>query len=277
MITCNLMGGLGNQLFQIFATISCAIDNKASFVFIDTDLLKIGTTVRPTYWNSFLKNLKRFTRKVFPRLTYIKEKTEFKYNDFEINKYQGQDICLYGYFQSYKYFIKNYEFICSIINVKREKELLVSKTEFSIDFLSKATSIHFRLGDYKNLQHVYPLLTVEYYTNALSLLKTKGIYLEEVLYFCEEPDLLDVIEIINELKTMFPEINFLRASNKLDDWEQMLLMSCCRNNIIANSTFSWWGAFFNTTYNKNICYPAKWIHTHHDVSELFLPEWNRIE
>lgn len=276
MITCNLMGGLGNQLFQIFATISCAIDNKSSFVFIDTDLLKIGTTVRPTYWNSFLKNLKRFTRKVFPRLTYIKEKTEFKYNDFEINKYPGQDICLYGYFQSYKYFIKNYDFICSIINVKREKELLVSKSGFSIDFLSKATSIHFRLGDYKNLQHVYPLLSVEYYTKSLSLLKTKVNSLEEVLYFCEDTDLSVVTEIINELKPMFPEIIFFRASNELDDWEQMLLMSCCRNNIIANSTFSWWGAFFNTNYNKNICYPSKWIHTH-GVSELFLPEWNRID
>jgi hypothetical protein len=276
MFTCNLMGGLGNQLFQIFATISCAIDNKASFVFIDTDLLKIGTTVRPTYWNSFLKNLKRFTRKVFPRLIYIKEKTEFKYSDFEINKYPGKDICLYGYFQSYKYFIKNYDFIYSIINVKREKEILISKSGYSIDFFSKATSIHFRLGDYKNLQHVYPLLTADYYIKALLLLKTKVNSLEDVLYFCEEPDVSDVNKIIDEIKTMFPEIKFTRASNELDDWEQMLLMSCCKNNIIANSTFSWWGAFFNTNDNKNICYPAKWIHTH-DPSELFLPEWNRIE
>ena len=54
MITCNLMGGLGNQLFQIFTTISYSINMKIQFAFIDVDKLGGGQTiVRPTYWDNF--------------------------------------------------------------------------------------------------------------------------------------------------------------------------------------------------------------------------------
>ena len=64
MITCNLMGGLGNQLFQIFTTISYAINIKTRFAFIDVEKLGGGQTiVRPTYWDNFLIRLKPFTSK----------------------------------------------------------------------------------------------------------------------------------------------------------------------------------------------------------------------
>ncbi len=136
--------------------------------------------------------------------------------------------------------------------------------------------MHFRLGDYKRLQHIYPLMTVEYYKNALmnQMNQTKNI-----LYFCEENDVGEVNEIIDILKSEFSELNFIQALNANDiafrDWEQMILMSCCRNNIIANSTFSWWGAFLNTNVNKRVYYPEKWIHTF-ETTDLFMPDWIKI-
>ena len=123
MITCYLMGGLGNQLFQIFATISCAIDNRTNFLFLDTDVLTVGT-VRPTYWNTFLHKLKRFTNKnqFINNAIILKEKTEFCYTKLDLQIFSGKDVCLYGYFQNYKYFSNNFDFICKIIGINEIKQ-----------------------------------------------------------------------------------------------------------------------------------------------------------
>ena len=88
MITCNLMGGLGNQLFQIFTTISCAISIRQKFAFIDIDKLGGGQTIiRPTYWDNFLSKLKIFTTKMFPKMLVVKE-TGFRYNPLNLLQYQ---------------------------------------------------------------------------------------------------------------------------------------------------------------------------------------------
>jgi len=56
-------------------------------------------------------------------------------------------------------------------------------------------------------------------------------------------------------------------------------MSCCQHNIIANSSFSWWAAYFNTNPNKIICYPEKWFGpqlSQHNTKDLFPPSWHKI-
>ena len=58
----------------------------------------------------------------------------------------------------------------------------------------------------------------------------------------------------------------------------MLLMSSCQDNIIANSTFSWWGAYFNTNNEKIVCYPYKWFgpSANHNICDLFPDSWQKI-
>ena len=81
MITCNLMGGLGNQIFQIFTTISYAIKTKNQFKFISLEKLGSGTTtVRNTYWNSFFSKLKPFLINDFSNFNIMIKEKDFTFN-----------------------------------------------------------------------------------------------------------------------------------------------------------------------------------------------------
>ena len=279
MITCNLMGGLGNQLFQIFTTISHAMNLKVRFDFID--IYKLGgvqTIVRPTYWDNFLIKLKPFTSKVFPQMILEKE-SGFNYSDLNLYKHKNENICLYGYFQSHKYFLENFYTICKMIGLEDIKKSVINKSGFTQDVLNDTISLHFRLGDYKKIQQYHPIMTYEYYKKSLDYFKIREQLKSNILFFCEEEDIEDVNETIAKLKTEFPSVNFIRASNDLSDWEQMILMSCCRDNIIANSSFSWWGAHFNMNPYKIVCYPAIWFGdaAGHDTRDLCPMEWNKIQ
>ena len=68
------------------------------------------------------------------------------------------------------------------------------------------------------------------------------------------------------------------ANPSLEDWEQLLLMSLCQYNIIANSTFSWWAAYLNDNPDKIVCYPEEWFKTTtgHDTSDLFPEDWAKV-
>ena len=99
-----------------------------------------------------------------------------------------------------------------------------------------------------------------------------------MLYFCEDADLPQVIDIIKQLKEVYPLVEFIRAPSDLEDWQQLLMMSCCQHNIIANSTFSWWGAYFNSNPEKIVCSPAEWFGPKIDIKmeDLLPEEWTTI-
>jgi hypothetical protein len=110
------------------------------------------------------------------------------------------------------------------------------------------------------------------------MIKNKTIQSYNILYFCENDDIDDVMLTVNKLENEFPEYTFIRADNTLEDWEQMLFMSCCHHNIIANSSFSWWGAYFNTQTDKIVCYPSVWFGeiANNNTKDLCPTDWNKI-
>lgn len=280
MITCNLMGGLGNQLFQIYTTISYAKKHKHKYGFQYNDSVGIGKTItRNTYWSNFFLGLRSEVYEAMPGSQYYFLK-EYGYNYFSIPKppFYNSNICLYGYFQSYKYFEEHCDLINNILNIEKYKTIISRLFNFNLDDQTNTISIHFRFSDYKLLDEVYTLLTYEYYEKSLlfinNIIKTKL----NVLYFCEEQDVDYVKHIIDKLKNKFSEIEFRRCPNEFEDWKQLLLMSCCKYNIIANSTFSWWAAYLNNHKDKIICYPYLWFgkKSIDNTDDLFPDSWNKI-
>ena len=279
MLTCNLMGGLGNQLFQIFTTIAYSMKNGVSFRFLDNKTLGGGNcTLRHTYWDTFLYRMKPYLTQVFPPLVQINE-NGFKYNDLDMSVLgNNQNVRLFGYFQSYKYFEQYSKTIIMLLGLEESKYRLFQKYK-----CDNSIGIHFRLGDYKKVQWVHPIATCDYYKCSLSyILEAQNQPTPTpnmVMYFCEDEDIDDVKQTIGALQLDFPQLAFERADNTLADWEQMLLMSCCRHNIIANSSYSWWAAYLNTNPDKIVCYPSAWFGPSigHDTSDLCPREWKQIQ
>ena len=140
--------------------------------------------------------------------------------------------------------------------------------------------MHFRLDDYKPIPHVHPVMPYEYYRNAMVHMigSMNGERPLKILCFYQECDFADVNIIITKLQTEFDFVTFEHIDHTIEDWKQLLLMSCCKHNIIANSTFSWWGAYFGQDADKIVCYPARWFgpSMNHNMTDLFPSTWTRI-
>lgn len=282
MISCDLRGGLGNQLFQIFITISTALKYKTSFSFLHThELGGGGRTKRFTYWTTFLKSLSVFTKSELPFMHYhLNEEKDFHYQVFDLNEKEKEtekeNYYFIGYFQSYKYFEENYHSICKLLRLEKIRDEIMEKYKNTYyKKIEKTTSMHFRIGDYKKASYYHPIMPYEYYEKSLKTVLSRDFSSKKVLYFCEEEDYNDVILIIKRLENVYPEVVFVCVDFKIPDWEQMVVMSLCDHNIIANSTFSWWGAYFNTHSEKIVCFPDFWL-IGHDAKDLCPPSWERI-
>jgi hypothetical protein len=277
------MGGLGNQIFQIFATISYAIKSKNRFQFLNLTTLGGGsTTVRYTFWETFFSNLKPFLIKELPQPIHVIREKGFPYNELSVREMVNRNVMIYGYFQSYKYFHENYSIIYRLLNIDKMKTDLLNNINLSspeyLD-LENTVSMHFRIGDYKKIQEFHPLATYDFYERSLLYMKiTKPNVNFRILYFCEDCDIDDVLIIINKLITNYPMYTFTRGTNTLEDWQQMLLMSCCHHNIIANSSFSWWSAYLNSNSDKIVCYPSVWFGqvANNDTRDLCPINWIKI-
>ena len=280
MITCNLMGGLGNQIFQIFATISYAIKSKNRFQFLNLTTLGGGaTTVRYTFWETFFSNMKPFLIQNLPQPIHVIRENGFPYNELPVREMVNRNVMIYGYFQSYKYFQENYSMIYRILNIDKMKNDIINNLNLTSEYLENTVSMHFRIGDYKKIQDFHPLATYNYYERSLLYMQiTKPNTNFTILYFCEDCDIDDVLIIINKLTTNYPMYNFKRGLNTLEDWQQMLLMSCCHHNIIANSSFSWWSAYLNSNKDKIVCYPSVWFGkvAKNDTRDLCPTDWVRV-
>ena len=255
MITIEVMGGLGNQLFQIFTLISTSFDAEIPFYFENKPKPVIGDRIL-FYWDSFLTTLREYKQSEQAELLYREH--GFEYTPIpSMNFPKDRNIKLFGYFQSYLYFHKNKEMLFRLINLNQQKQIILHKHKEH--YFDECVSLHFRIGDYVNIQEHHPLLKIEYYKKAINeLLHTTNKNNWKILCFYEKNDENIVQGHINELRKSFPLLEFESVNHTLQDWEQMLSMSLCQHNIIANSSFSWWGAYMNNN-NNIVYYPNVWF------------------
>ena len=273
-----LIGGLGNQLFQIFATIAYALQNGHSFAFQKNEYL--GRQDRPTYWRNFLAKLQPYLVEHLPNITYF-ENGQHEYNALPIVPSSDNGmICIEGYFQSELYFKPHFSTICDMIDLGHFQSDLLANKDYGC--YSQMISMHFRLGDYKKLPSYHPILPYEYYKKSLDHILSIDTTITNLLYFCEVEDNDTVLDTIMKLQVEFPGITFNKAVDSASDWQQVLMMSICRHHIIANSSFSWWGAYFHRYINKNgephlVCHPKYWFGSSHiNMKDVHPKEWTEI-
>lgn len=266
-----IQGGLGNQLFQIFALMNYCIENKCDYIFPEN--MQQWDKNRHPYWDSILYGLKQYIQ---PN-NFIASFNEYNEPHFHYSNIPLFTISttMNGYFQSELYFKTHFEKICDILSIREKQSNIKDKYIHS----ENSVSLHFRMGDYGSPEH-HPIMPDSYYVNSLHYLIKKTNREEwNVYYACETEDDTVILTRINNIKQHFKHITFIKIPNELEDWEQMLLMSCCHHNIIANSSFSWWSAYLNENSNKIICYPSIWFgpaKNNHDLKDLHPYEWIKI-
>jgi hypothetical protein len=278
MIYIEIMGGLGNQLFQIFCGIAYSFESRVSFK-INISKFDLVSPVdniskRPTYWTNFLSNLSAFTYQQHLAIPTYNEPS-FIYNKIP---YITQDFKLRGYYQSFKYFDTQYANICKMINLDNQKVLVKEKYNHYFNN-KKIICIHFRIGDLKNNKGHGPVIDDKYSISALNYMKKNlpDFSNYEILYFGEQEDNTIIVSFIEKINIAFKN-KYTIIDYAIPDYEQLLLMSLCSHNIIANSTFSWWGAYFNTNNIKIVCYPSLWFGKNctNDTKDLFPESWIKI-
>lgn len=307
MITATIMGGLGNQLFQVFTVIAGALRNKDTFFFMKHDEL-YGHTGHPryTHWSTMLRGLRKYltpsnpvTEKMFQSLPRWDE-IGFEYHAIpgETTKFT-KPLRLHGYFQSEKYFADKYKEICDMIELPRQQTWIKSiyaNESWSGEYAGSPTktrnlvSMHFRIGDCVQNLHIHPLMPVDYYCHGLTHIANSGVRDISILVFYEPCDKEIVTNHIREIRRRIAvatnddplyhcrDIQFHFVRDTIADWQQMLLMSVCDHNIIANSTFSWWGAYFNANPAKIVCRPSLWFGpgVSHNTRDLCPESWVTI-
>lgn len=264
-VTCKLYGGLGNQLFQIFATIAYSLQHNIDFLFEYNE--NLGK--RNTYWNTLLTSISDHVIITVPPTTLVNQGT----HGFVKLAAPKENIMLNGYFQSFKFFDDQLKTILKMIDVEKFQKKYIKQ--------KNSISLHFRRGDYKDLQDCHPIMKIDYYVNALNYILLLDETLDDktiVYYFCEEEDLesveKDVVILKNEFRDKFVFVRHLEDT----DWEEMISMSCCKHNIIANSSFSWWGAYLNRDPEKIVCYPSIWFGPliQENTDTMFPEKWIKI-
>jgi hypothetical protein len=255
LISCNLMGGLGNQMFQISHALAQGFKNKRETVFIPKSWTPLQGRDTSNYKDNIFKKLKFVESIEF--FTKVQEKSwEFS----EVNPVEGNTI-FDGYFQSSKNFLGYDKDIVEIFTPGDEVVLEIGKKYPQI-FKDKTVSIHVRFGDYKKNPHIHPIVSKEYLDKALSI---AGEY-DHLFLFGDDKKWIQ--ENYNG-----ENITLVQEEDYLDLW----IMSICKINIISNSTFSWWSAFLNKNPNKKVFAPSIWFGPSGPNSkDLYEPYWDLI-
>jgi hypothetical protein len=262
MIYCNLKGGLGNILFQIATGISFANDKKTTFSipnyewhlhYLNVEKERNPILNHANEYSFYFRNLKR--EKNPEHLKTLHYPFTF-FEDSELT-----DNCIIdGYFQSEKYFKHHRKEILKQFGLPFKLKV---KTLFKYPFFTKSrlTSIHVRRGEYL-MSPIHYNQNMKYYDDSIHQLDSitdKFVVFSDDIVWCKE-------NFIGE--------KFIFIENE-KDYIEIYLMSICTNNIICNSSFSWWGAWLNDHANKKVIAPENWFKTDELSAVDLIPEsWN---
>jgi hypothetical protein len=262
MIVVKLQGGLCNQVFQW--AYGYALSKKlGKELFLDCSFYNQNCS-NCTPRNFELHNFPNLDLQIFENeaIPLFFEKPVFKitdnhlYQDIDIETLSG-NLLLDGYFQSEEYF-KSYRG-----NILKLLDLRTVLPNIDYDF-SDSCSLHVRRTDYLNLPKYHLNLNLKYYEEALEKLQPSG-----KLYVFSD----DISWCKNVFK--FPRMHFIENDSAIED---LYLMSLCSNNIIANSSFSWWGAWLNKNQNKIVVSPSTWFGPDGPPYINLIPEsWTQID
>lgn len=270
-------GGLGNQMFQ-YALAKCLIV-KGRFVTGDFSayyhigrrdfaLMDVFSAVSIKECNTKLK----WNYKMDPSFYIVEESIHsVDKKEANINILQKNKGYFEGYWQSYQYVNLVEEDLRKEFKFAYKNGDKLHKISNKI-LMENAVSIHIRRGDYleKKAQQVFgDICTNDYYEKAIKYIKKNVsnpvfyFFSNDIKWVRENYEGLDAIYISKDMFDIY------------EDWYDMFLMSCCKHNIIANSTFSWWGAWLNTNKNKIVIAPSKWINNC-EIIDIYPKEWIKI-
>lgn len=159
---------------------------------------------------------------------------------------------LSGFFQSPLYFEKHKDFIRKVFT-----------TNYKLHSQPNATSLHIRRGDYLKFSDYHTNLDINYYRQAMTLCPSEKYYIfSDDTAWC---------------KTQFIGNQFVFMENNHETFD-IDMMSKCANNILANSSFSWWGAWLNDNPNKKVIAPKNWFgpKLQHNIKDLLPETWIKI-
>jgi hypothetical protein len=252
-------GRLGNQMFQ-YATLK-VISLETGFSCYLPNNTKIKTDGAFDFTNNKWIQYKLDLLDGFEITTPILDiKTDSLYQEkeftFESEIFNISDnTAIEGYFQSYKYFDKYREHILNEFTFKKE---ILYKCFNIISKYQNTVSIHVRRGDY--VKHPgFWTVTPEYIQEALNKFNDN------------EYTFLVFSDDIEWCKQIFPEgVVFIKYNSQFED---LCLMSLCQHNIIANSSYSWWGAYLNKNKDKRIVAPSNWFTEPKPLIDLYPKDW----
>lgn len=289
MISINIVkiyGGLGNQLFQynfgqflkdkyeidIFYDISWFSNipkNNTKNFFELNKIFDISIYNKNIpFQNYYIRSLKKFP----PNLrNYFKPKNYFfEDENFHNFIFNYEENFFYGYWQNIKYFEykKNYEDILKEYFNKN----IIENDLYNLIVKNNSVAVHFRGGDYfnkKNNKIFGNICTDEYYYSAIKYFFNT---LENPYFFIFSNDMLYAKKFINNKFKNNTRFFFVEGNSNFED---LSLMTICKNIIIANSTFSWWAAYLKNYDNKKVIAPSKWINSD-KINNIIFNDWIKI-
>lgn len=267
MIIIKLQGGLGNQMFQYALGRSLSLRHKTLLKFDSSYLKSANQSRRFLEIDAFnikieeatkkeIARYRGFLPKIFDNINrdnrkkYILEKSPV-FNPSILERSNGY---FDGHWNSEKYFKEYESVIRNDFQLKNPLSPKAMEMQREIIKTKNAVSVHIRRGDYVTIQKiadVHGTLPLSYYEKAMQKILGPD---PDAQFFISSDDIVWA-------KEHFPKkynVTFL-SSGELPNAEEMILMSTCKHNIIANSTFSWWGAWLNQNRNKIVIAPKLWF------------------